>query len=106
MPTKRKSNPPPQPAVPLDTSELSELSDELTADVLRACSNHLDEKPSPEYVIGKYKTSPQATTWREYLMWAMLRIRDKHGHLRALILNRAQQDLERRSTSRNIVLKA
>ena len=106
MPTKRTTNSKPQPAVPPDTSGLPELSDELTADVLKACSNHLDEKPSPNYVIGKYKTSPAATTWREYLMWAMLKIRDKHGHLRQFILNRAQQDLERRSTNRNIVLKA
>jgi hypothetical protein len=95
-----------QPTPPSDIPKLPKLSDDLTADVLKACSNHLDEKPSPDYVLGKYKTSPQATTWREYLMWAMLRIRDKHGHLRPLILNRAQQDLERSSTKRNIVLKA
>ena len=39
-------------------------------------------------------------------MEALLKIRGKNGRLRKLALNRAQQDLERTSTSRNIVLKA
>ncbi len=109
MPTKRTPNPQPHPAPPhkpASNSERPRISDELTAEVLKGSGDHLDDKPSSDYVLGKYKTSPQPTTWREYLMWAMLRIRDKHGHLRPLVLNRAQQDLERRSTNRNIVLKA
>ncbi|MFZ0792551.1 MAG: hypothetical protein WAM65_02200, partial [Candidatus Korobacteraceae bacterium] len=106
---KRTPNPQPLPAPPdqpASNPELPRLSDELTADVLKGSGDHLNQRPSSDYVLGKYKTSPRATTWREYLMWAMLRIRDKHGHLRPLILNRAQQDLEARSTNRNIVLKA
>ncbi len=75
-------------------------------EMLTWCGARLDEKPPLERRIGPYKSSPEAETWREYLMWAMLRIRDKRGHLRKLVLNRAQQDLERRSTNRNIVLKA
>jgi hypothetical protein len=39
-------------------------------------------------------------------MGSVLKIRDKNGRLRKLMLNRAQQDLERTSTKRNIVLKA
>jgi len=39
-------------------------------------------------------------------MGSALQIRAKNGRLRKLTLNRAQQDLERTSTSRNIVLKA
>ena len=68
----------------------------MSAEALKHYGDRLGEKPPPPHnVIGPYKTSPEATTWREYMMWAMLRIRDKHGHLRPLILNRAQQDLER-----------
>lgn len=106
MPTKRITNSKQQPAVPKDTPALPKLSDEVTAEMLKLCGDWLDEKPSLDHRIGPWKTSPEATTWREYLMWAMLKIRDKHGHLRQLILNRAQQDLERHSTNRNIVLKA
>ena len=100
MPTKRTPNPQPLPAPPdqpASNPELPRLSDELTADVLKGSGDHLNQRPSSDYVLGKYKTSPRATTWREYLMWAMLRIRDKNGHLRPLILNRAQQDLEARA---------
>jgi hypothetical protein len=82
------------------------LSHDLTADVLKARGSVLDEKPPAKHRIGPYKTSPEARTWREYLMWAMLRIRDKDGQLCKLVLNHAQQDLERTSTRRNIVLKA
>ena len=39
-------------------------------------------------------------------MHAVLRIRDKHGHLRKLLLNQAQKDMEVTSGPRNIVLKA
>jgi len=96
----------PAPESQPENPGLPKMSDELTAEVLKACSSHLDEKPPDTCRVGPYKTSPQPTTWREYLMYGMLRIRDKHGHLRKLTLNRAQQDLERTSTKRNIVLKA
>jgi hypothetical protein len=74
--------------------------------MLKWCGSHLDEKPPDNRRIGPYKTSPAASTWREYLMWALLNIRDKNGRLRRLVLNRAQKDLETTSTQRNIVLKA
>ncbi len=103
---KRITNPNPQPAPPPGVPWPPRLSAEVSADMLKLCGDHLDAKPSPDHRTGPWKTSPQANTWREYLMYAMLKIRDKHGHLRPFILNRAQQDLERRSTRRNIVLKA
>ena len=43
---------------------------------------------------------------REYMMYSLLKIRGKNGHLHQLELNRAQQELEHSSTKRNIVLKA
>ncbi len=78
----------------------------MTAEGLKACGSQLDAKPPDVRRIGRYKTSPEASTWREYLMWGLLKIRDKNGYLRNLILNRAQKDLEATSTQRNIVLKA
>jgi hypothetical protein len=85
------------------TNEAGELG---STEFLKWCGQRLEEKPPMERRIGPYKTSPEASTWREYLMWAMLEIRDKQGHLRRLALNRAQQDLERGSSKRHIVLKA
>jgi hypothetical protein len=76
------------------------------AETLKWYGTHLDEKPPSDRRVGPYKSSPEASTWREYLMWAMLKIRDKRGRLRSLTLNRAQRDLEATSGSRNIVLKA
>ncbi len=78
----------------------------VNIEVLKECGGRLDEAPPEYYRIGRYRNSPRARTWREYLMWTMLNIRDKHGHLRHLALNRAQQDLEASSSKRNIVLKA
>jgi hypothetical protein len=98
--TKRKPIAPPQ-AVP-DEPDTSQLN----ADILKFCGSRLDEKPPAGRRIGRYTTSPAASTWREYLMWTMLKIRDKHGHLRQFTLNRAQRDLEAASTGRNIILKA
>ncbi len=93
--------------MPRTTTNAANEAGELgSSEFLKWCGRRLEEKPPEERRIGPYKTSPEATNWREYLMWAMLKIRDKHGHLRRLILNRAQQDLERRSSKRNIVLKA
>jgi hypothetical protein len=73
---------------------------------LKWCGSHLDDKPLENRRIGRYKNSPEASSWREYLMYALLQIRGKSGHLRKLELNRAQRDLERTSSKRNIVLKA
>ncbi len=92
---------PPQAAAPACAPDTP-----MTAEGLKWCGSHLDERPPDVRRIGRYKTSPAASTWREYLMWALLKIRDKNGHLRPLILNRAQQDLNATGTSRNIVLKA
>src|ERR1700761_9119226 len=73
---------------------------------LKWCGQHLDQKPFDYRRLGRKKTSPEAHSWREYLMYALLKIRGKSGHLQELLLNRAQRDLERTSTNRNIVLKA
>jgi hypothetical protein len=78
----------------------------MTAEGLKQCGSQLDVKPPDERRIGHDKGSPEAATWREYLMWGLLKIRDKNGRLRNLALNRAQKDLEVTSTQRNIVLKA
>lgn len=45
-------------------------------------------------------------TVREQLMAGMIRLRDKHGKLRMLLLNRAQKKYADRCRKRNIVLKA
>jgi hypothetical protein len=95
---------PPQPASAI--APASARNAPPTAEMLKQCGNHLDQKPPLNRRIGNHKTSPEASTWREYLMWALLNIRDKNGRLRKLVLNRAQKDLETTSTQRNIVLKA
>lgn len=43
---------------------------------------------------------------REFLIDALLKVRDKNGRLVPLVANRAQKQFERRHGSRNIVLKA
>jgi Terminase RNaseH-like domain len=73
---------------------------------LKWCGERLDEKPYADRRLGPYTNSPEAMSWREYLMFKALRIRDKDGQLREFALNRAQKDMERTSTKRNIVLKA
>ena len=78
----------------------------ITAEGLKQCGSQLDVKPPDGHRIGRDKSAPEAATWREYLMWGLLKIRDKNGRLRNLALNRAQRDLEVTSTQRNIVLKA
>ncbi|MGC2110999.1 MAG: hypothetical protein WA655_15875 [Candidatus Korobacteraceae bacterium] len=69
------------------------------------CGTQLDLQPPDGRRIGQ-NNSLRPTTWREYLMYHLLRIRNKHGRLSHLALNRAQQDLEATSGQRNIVLKA
>jgi len=73
---------------------------------LKWCGQHLGEKPFVNRRLGGNRNSPAAHSWREYLMYALLKIRGKSGHLQKLLLNRAQRDLEHTGTNRNIVLKA
>ena len=73
---------------------------------LKWCGEHLEEKPFENRRLGVYNNSPEASCWREYLLYALLKIRSKGGTLQELLLNRAQRDLERSSSKRNIVLKA
>ncbi len=96
----------PQPAPAPDLSTPPTRKDLATAEALLWCGSRLQEKPPPDRRIGLCRIAPEARNWREYLMWCMLKIRDKNGQLRNLVLNRAQQELERNSTNRNIVLKA
>lgn len=86
--------------------EVSQQTDILSVEGLKWVGSRLHEKPFADRRLGPYKNSPEASCWREYLMCALLRIRGKSGHLRKLELNRAQRDLERTSSHRNIVLKA
>ena len=97
-----------EPATPtvVDIPELPRKIKSCTSNDIKTCGSHLDEKPPDHRRLGPYTDSPEARTWREYLMHRLLRIRDKNGRLRNFKLNRAQQDLERTSGKRNIVLKA
>ena len=58
------------------------------------CGKHLDEQ------------TKNGTTVRDLLMAALLKVRDKEGRLRPLVLNAAQRRYAERATARNIVLKA
>ncbi len=97
----------PQPAVETKLAPKSPLEiDVCSVEWLKWCGKHLEEKPFENRRLGIYNNSPEASCWREYLMYALLKIRSKGGTLQELLLNRAQQDLERSSGKRNIVLKA
>ena len=74
----------------------------MTAKALQEYGPRLIDNPWPD--AARFDHS--RPTWRAVLMEALLKIRGKNGRLRKLALNRAQQDLERTSTNRNIVLKA
>ena len=73
---------------------------------LKACGLRLAEPPIRERRIGQSPSARQAITVREALISELLKIRGKSGRLRGMELNRAQLELERRSSRRNIVLKA
>ena len=73
---------------------------------LKGCGGRLEAKPDPTQRIGKPGQRREPIDVREYLIWRLLSIRGKNGRLGQLMLNRAQQELERSSTKRNIVLKA
>jgi hypothetical protein len=98
--------PEPKPKPEAQCAEAPNDMVEYSADWLKWCGSHLDDPPPDNRRIGGYGTSPAANSWREYLMWALLKIRNKGGALQPFELNRAQHDLNRRSTRRNIVLKA
>jgi len=76
----------------------------MTAEALQDFGPYLDANPWALAGVAPPEGSP--STIRETIMQGALRIRGKNGRLRKLQLNRAQQDLERTSTNRNIVLKA
>ena len=106
----RKPKPSPNPE-PQDEStpapnppEAPPVAPADSLDVVHWCGAKLDLQPPANRCIGDDKRRPG--TWREYLMYHLLRIRDKHGRLRRFELNRAQKDLESTSGRRNIVLKA
>jgi len=75
---------------------------------LKTCGSRLDEEPDPDtpHRVSGRGESREAITQRELMMFRLLKIRGKNGRLSNLLLNRAQLDLERHSTNRNIVLKA
>jgi len=80
---------------------------EKTLAWLKVWGARLDEAPAHEALrVGCDATERAPITMREYTMHRLLKIRDKCGSLRDLLLNHAQLELERRSTHRNIVLKA
>ena len=58
--------------------------------------------------IGNYLDQPIPVfgTVRVFLIWALLKVRDKSGRLVALFPNRAQKEFERNHGKRNIILKA
>ena len=110
MATKKKAKPIAEEA-PLSLKEARATRDAppdelISVEGLKWCGSRLEEKPYENRRIGPKRNSPEAISWREYLMYAMLKIRGKSGHLQRLVLNRAQRDLERASTRRNIILKA
>ena len=83
----------------------SGTSPNTTLAVLKECGDNLDQHP--QALTNWSGPIPRGIeSVRELVMQAMLKIRDKRGHLLPLRLNRAQHDLERTSGKRNIVLKA
>jgi len=76
----------------------------MTAVALQGYGPYLDTNPWAHAAAVRPDGSPMNV--REILMQGLLKIRAKNGRLRGLVLNRAQRDLERTSTNRNIVLKA
>src|ERR1700678_1912446 len=81
-------------------------SAEKTLESLKSYADKLAEKPPPDRRIGRFVDSPESLDWREYFMYWLLKIRNKNGTLLNLTLNRAQQEMQRRSTNRNIIFKA
>jgi len=89
-----------------DAAQAAPEPAEKTVAWLKRCGTRLDAQPRPDQRAGHGKESREAATVREHLIYRLLKIRGKNGSLRNLLLNRAQQDLERSSAKRNIVLKA
>ena len=103
---KQTSKATPPLNLPCTKPEKPSVKDLQSVAFLKWCGERLDEKPFACRRLGKTSDDPAPDTWREYLMWGALKIRNKGGRLQELVLNRAQHELERRSTKRNIVLKA
>ena len=78
----------------------------MTAAALQTYAPRLGGNPFAGTDVSSADAARFPPTWRGCLMEGLLKIRDKNGRLHKLQLNRAQQDLERTSTNRNIVLKA
>jgi hypothetical protein len=86
--------------------DLEKVPPKHTVRWLKYWGERLDQKPYSDRRVGSRKEPRDAITRREAMMWGFLKIRAKNGRLRKVLLNRAQLELERRSTNRNIVLKA
>src|SRR5271165_6598961 len=94
------SEEPPEPDFKVDPPE-------VVLAWLKSCGRRLEATPLHDNQrIGPQEPTRAAIDTREYIMWKLLQIRGKDGQLNSLELNRSQQELERRSTKRNIVLKA
>jgi len=103
MPKSKSPTAPLTPAAPpAPPKELPKFSPRMTAVALQVFGPYLDIFSKNNAIASK--NSP--ATVREVIMDGLLKIRAKNGRLRKFNLNRAQQDLESTSTSRNIVLKA
>ncbi len=108
-------NKPAAPAIPKSTEVTKGTSEELevtpdppvkTIAWLKAYGSRLDQKPFDGMRVGRGEEGREAISIRECLIYKLLKIRGKNSRLRNLLLNQAQLDMERRSSHRNIVLKA
>lgn len=86
--------------------KLEKVPPKHTVQWLKYWGERLDAKPYQDRWVGRDETKREAITRREAMMWGLLKLRGKNGRLRKVLLNRAQLELERGSTNRNIVLKA
>jgi len=102
--TKRNSQK--KSAAPQRSARSAAEAPEKNVAWLKTCGTRLAEKPSDGKRVGRGDQAHEAITLRERLIYGLLKIRGKNGRLCNLLLNCAQQELERRATQRNIVLKA
>lgn len=58
------------------------------------------------HVVHPVRQFPAEASIREYLMWTLLKIRNKQGKLQKFLLNDTQKDYESKCGKRSIVLKA
>ena len=69
------------------------------------CGENLDREIEARFLRDGSEVK-EVNTFRELMIAAQLKVRDKRGKLRFLFMNRAQKEYARRCTKRNIVLKA